>query len=269
VETKRARIITTSLMILLLALPLSAFADDWPYPSDPMTWDANDPNPPTNELGIYYMSQDGFNLPIKTVASDPTLSYDIEILDLGSPQQVVAEQHISPTLGEIQNYIIPIPKGTLGTYEIRTKGTLDITDRFMVVEFWPYEALNAVGYDSADVFGDFTNGGYYYPGDTVTIKATARWNYNDDVVIDVYGPDGIIASNNFGGLPETTDEFDVYLAPDAKQGLYEIKANGLTTDFFTVCTGVPPVPEMPTIALLSLGFVSLAGYIVLSRRKSR
>lgn len=127
---------------------------------------------------------------------------------------------------------------------------------------WPYEDLNAVGYDSADTFGHFTDGGTYNPGATVTIKATARSDFEDAVIIDVYGPDGIIASHDFGGIPGTTDEFDFYLPVDADEGYYEIRANGFTTDFFTVEGAA--IPEFTSVGI---PVASILGLLFLFQRR--
>ena len=129
---------------------------------------------------------------------------------------------------------------------------------------WPYPDLNAVGYDSADTFGHFTNGGTYNPGATVTIKATAKSDYEDAVNIDIYSPyRDIIASHNFGSIPGTTDEFDFALSPTAEEGLYEIRANGIHTDSFTVEGAA--IPEFTTIAIpVTLLLLTMYGF---TRRK--
>ena len=128
---------------------------------------------------------------------------------------------------------------------------------------WPYEGLNAVGYDSADEFEHFTLGGVYAPGSTVTVKATAKGDYEDAVIIDVYDSLGTkIATNDFGPIPGETEEFDVILPADGPQGYYEIRANGLETDFFTV-EGVP-IPEFSTVAI---HVASILGLLYLFRRR--
>lgn len=127
---------------------------------------------------------------------------------------------------------------------------------------WPYEEWEAVGYDSADVFGEpFTSGGFYAPGSTVTVKATANSSYHDPVVIDVYDLEGTkIGTKDFGPMANLTLEFDVDLPVDTPLGLCRIEANGFPTDYFTV-EGVP-IPEFSTVAIpvaTILGLVFLLG----------
>jgi hypothetical protein len=59
-----------------------------------------------------------------------------------------------------------------------------------------------------------------------------------------------------------TEDFDVILPADGPQGYYEIRANGLETDFFTV-EGVP-IPEFSTVAI---PVASILGLLYLFRRR--
>ncbi len=150
-------VIVAAVLITLGAMTLLVAAQStWPFNYDPMTWDANDPNPysPSDELGVYYMGPDGFDLPIKTVASNPDFEYDIEILDPDS--NPVAEKHVSGTSGipeQPREYTLNIPHGPLGRYKIRTKGTADITDRFMVRDSSEIPEFSTVAIPVAGVLG--------------------------------------------------------------------------------------------------------------------
>jgi hypothetical protein len=153
-------VIVAAVLITLGAMTLLVAAQStWPFDYDPMTWDANDPgmaSPPYNpsdELGIYYMSPDGFDLPIKTVASDPMQSYEIEILDPDS--NIVAEQYVSGTSGipeQSRDYIIPVPHGLLGEYRIRTKNG-PVTDRLIVRDSSEIPEFSTVAIPVAGVLG--------------------------------------------------------------------------------------------------------------------
>jgi len=115
---------------------------------------------------------------------------------------------------------------------------------------WSYPQWDAVGYDSADTFGNpFTNGGVYAPGSTVTVKATAKDDYMTPVVIEIYDEhDKNIYTEDLGTIADITVTRDVTLPQDAPQGaIYRIDTNGITTDYFTV-EGVP-IPEFPTVAV--------------------
>jgi hypothetical protein len=153
-------VIVAAVLITLGAMTLLVAAQStWPFDYDPMTWDANDPgmaSPPYNpsdELGIYYMDTDGFDLPIKTVASNPDLRYYVEILDPdGNP---VAEQYVGGTSGDPEQpseYTIQIPHGLLGQYRIRTKNG-DITDRFMVRDSSEIPEFSTIAIPVAAILG--------------------------------------------------------------------------------------------------------------------
>jgi hypothetical protein len=135
--------------------PLIAAQSTWPFNYDPMTWDANDPNPysPSDDLGIYYMSPDGFDLPIKTVASVKGSEYDIEILDPDS--NPVAEQHVSGTSGDPgqpEQFTLNIPNGPLGEYVIQTKNG-PTTDRVMVRDSSEIPEFQSVAIPVAAILG--------------------------------------------------------------------------------------------------------------------
>ena len=120
---------------------------------------------------------------------------------------------------------------------------------------WPYDN-DPMAVDSLDDMLNPTPGGIYAPGGPVTIKAGASIHNEDAVVIDIYDPDGNrIHSEDLGNIAGIIEEFDIDLPMDAKEGLYEIRANGISTDDFTV--GAEEIPEFPTVALPLIASVLL------------
>ena len=75
----RFAVVATAALIALTAFTGSAAA--WDYPYDPHAWDGIDPNPysPSDDLGIFNMTESGFDMTIKTIAEHPDLDYTIQI----------------------------------------------------------------------------------------------------------------------------------------------------------------------------------------------
>jgi hypothetical protein len=239
-------------MILLLALPLSASADDYPmYP-----WAVDSKNPDTihanYELGIWNITEDGI-LDFSVIAvseENSDDSFKVQVLD--NQGGIIAEQIVSPTFGNELEVPISIPKEECdeGQYFIQVnniQGTdPEVTDGFQAVELLTSCQVN----DCTDSDGD---------------TFTPDEECNEELTCDAcncYDCDDEDATIN----PAATEVCDDGIDNDCDDKI-DCEDSDCADD--PLCTVVPPVPEMPTIALLSLGFVSLAGYIVLSRRKNR